>query len=77
MMSSLDFENQNLSSKDLNSKCRLICNFLELGSLLANKSSSKNLATELVEIERTLVYRSGFMHSLYGFIELEYLSTYT
>lgn len=55
----------------------MICNFLELGQLLSNKTSSVNLAAQLVEIERTLVYRSGFMHILYSFIELEYLSTYT
>jgi hypothetical protein len=70
IMNTLDIENKTISNKDLNSKCRLVCNFLELGQLLRNKTSSKNLAAELIDIERTLVYRSGFMHILYSFIEL-------
>lgn len=76
-MGTLDIENQATSNEDLNSKCRLVCNFLELGQLLSNKSSSKNLASELVEIERTLIYRSGFMHILYSYIEQEYLQNYS
>jgi len=45
-----------------------------LGIELQGQISSAKFSSDIISIERTLVYRSDFMHVLYSYIELSYLS---